>query len=57
MSVQSQAAALHRYAANVSRLLSDYPAAEAAYAAAIQILTDLAARFPDQRQVSATNWP
>jgi tetratricopeptide (TPR) repeat protein len=46
--VQSQAAALHRYAANVSRLLSDYPAAEAAYAAAIQILTDLAARYPEQ---------
>src|SRR5262249_34962203 len=48
VSVQSQAAALHRYAANVSRLLSDYPAAEAAYAAAIQILTDLAARYPEQ---------
>jgi tetratricopeptide (TPR) repeat protein len=47
-SVQSQAAALHRYAANVSRLLSDYPAAEAAYAATVQILTDLAARFPEQ---------
>jgi tetratricopeptide (TPR) repeat protein len=48
ISVQSQAALLHRYAANVSRLLSDYRAAEAAYAAAIQILTDLAARFPEQ---------
>jgi tetratricopeptide (TPR) repeat protein len=48
VSVQSQAAALHRYAANVSRLLSDYAAAEAAYAAAIQILTELAARYPDQ---------
>lgn len=48
VSVQSQAAALHRYAANVSRLLSDYPAAEAAYAATIQILKDLAARHPEQ---------
>ena len=46
--VQSQAAALHRYAANVSRLLNDFPAAEAAYAATVQILTDLAARHPDQ---------
>ncbi|HVK07319.1 MAG TPA: hypothetical protein VM597_00945, partial [Gemmataceae bacterium] len=46
--VQSQAAALHRYAANVSRLLTDYPAAEAAYAAAIRILTGLAERFPEQ---------
>jgi tetratricopeptide (TPR) repeat protein len=48
VSVQSQAALLHRYAANVSRLLSDYAAAEAAYAAAIQILSELAARLPDQ---------
>jgi serine/threonine protein kinase/tetratricopeptide (TPR) repeat protein len=47
-SVQSQAALLHRYAANVSRLLSDYPAAESAYAATVQILTDLATRFPEQ---------
>jgi serine/threonine protein kinase/tetratricopeptide (TPR) repeat protein len=48
MSIQSQAALLHRYAANVSRLLSDYRAAEAAYVAAVRILTDLAARFPEQ---------
>ena len=46
-SVHSQAASLHRYAANVSRLLNDFPAAEAAYAATIRILTDLAARHPD----------
>ncbi len=44
--VQMQAAALHRYAANISRLLNDYPAAEAAYAAAMKILEDLTARFP-----------
>jgi tetratricopeptide (TPR) repeat protein len=47
-SVQSQAALLHRYAANVSRLLSDYPAAEAAYAATVRILTDLSTRYPEQ---------
>ena len=46
--VQVQSAALHRYAANVSRTLSDYPAAAAAYAESIRILEDLAARFPDE---------
>jgi serine/threonine protein kinase len=41
-----QAAALHRFAANVSRNLNDNAAAESAFAAAIKILQDLTARFP-----------
>jgi eukaryotic-like serine/threonine-protein kinase len=47
VAVQMQTAALHRYAANVSRLLSDFQAATAAYSAAIGIYEDLMARFPD----------
>src|SRR5262245_11099951 len=46
--VQMQAAALHRYSANVSRTLSDYLAAEAAYATSIQILEEVTNRFPDE---------
>jgi tetratricopeptide (TPR) repeat protein len=46
--LQTQAAALHRYTANVSRTLSDYPAAAAAYAASIRIQEGLADRFPDE---------
>jgi serine/threonine protein kinase/tetratricopeptide (TPR) repeat protein len=42
--VQMQAAALHRYAANVSRLLNEFPAANAASASAIKILDDLTTR-------------
>ncbi|HKA06033.1 MAG TPA: tetratricopeptide repeat protein [Gemmataceae bacterium] len=45
--VQRQAAYLHRYAANISRSLSDYQAASTAYAAAIKIYEDLMIRFPD----------
>ena len=45
--VQTQAAALHRYAANVSRTLSDYPAATTAYAESIHILEELTTRFPE----------
>jgi tetratricopeptide (TPR) repeat protein len=48
LSLQMQAVRLHRYAANVSRTLSDFPAAEAAYAAAIKILEGLTTRFPDR---------
>ena len=50
VTVQRQAATLHRYAGNVSRTLNDYPAATAAYAASIQILENLTARFPDRRE-------
>jgi tetratricopeptide (TPR) repeat protein len=45
--LMKQAALLHRFAANVSRTLNDYPAAMTAYAAAIQISEELTARFPD----------
>ena len=45
--VQLQAAALHRYAGNVSRTLSDHPSALTAYASAIQILEQLSATFPE----------
>ena len=48
--LQRQAAALHRFAGNVSRTMNDYPAATAAYAASIQIREDLTARFPDRRE-------
>jgi tetratricopeptide (TPR) repeat protein len=41
-----QAAALHRFAANVSRNLNDNAASESAFAAAIKILQDLTIRFP-----------
>ena len=47
VALQLQAALLHRYAANLSRYISDYKAAGPAYAAAVQILEDLTARFPD----------
>ncbi len=40
------AAALHRFAGNVSRNLNDVAAAESAFAAAIKILQDLTTRFP-----------
>jgi tetratricopeptide (TPR) repeat protein len=43
-----QTAQLHRYAANVSRLLADFPGAMSAYAAALKILDDLATRHPDK---------
>jgi serine/threonine protein kinase/tetratricopeptide (TPR) repeat protein len=47
LAVQMQTAALHRYAANVSRLLNDFKGAAVAYSAAIKIYEDLMARFPD----------
>jgi serine/threonine protein kinase/tetratricopeptide (TPR) repeat protein len=47
-SVQRQTAELHRFAANVSRLLFDVPEATKAYAASIQIYERLAERFPDK---------
>jgi tetratricopeptide (TPR) repeat protein len=46
--VQLQAAVLHRYHANVSRMLSDNTAAENSYAKSIQILEELTTRFPDE---------
>lgn len=44
--LQRQTAFLHRYAANVSRLLSDFNGAAAAYSAAIKVYEELIARFP-----------
>ncbi len=48
LTVLAQAAALHRYAGNVSRTLSDFPAALDAYTKSIQITEDLTKRFPDE---------
>jgi len=48
VTVQLHGATLHRYSANVSRSLSDYPAAMDAYAKSIQILEELTTRFPDE---------
>jgi tetratricopeptide (TPR) repeat protein len=45
--IQKQAAALHRYAGNISRLLTEFTAAEKAYDASIRIWQELADRFPD----------
>jgi tetratricopeptide (TPR) repeat protein len=42
-----QAASLHRFAANLARLMSDYPAAEKAYAASLAIWEELSDHFPD----------
>jgi tetratricopeptide (TPR) repeat protein len=47
VALMKQAALLHRFAANISRLLNDYPAAMAANAAAVKISEDLIARFPE----------
>jgi serine/threonine protein kinase/tetratricopeptide (TPR) repeat protein len=52
--VQLQAAALHRYAGNVSRSLSDYPSALSAYGSAIQILEHLTATFPENAHYQDT---
>jgi serine/threonine-protein kinase len=46
--LQVQTASLHRFAANVSRLLGDNPAAESAYAAAVKIWEQLADRYPEE---------
>jgi serine/threonine-protein kinase len=46
--VQMQAANVHRYAANVARLVNDHGAAEKAYAASLRIWEELAGRYPDQ---------
>ncbi|HET6575944.1 MAG TPA: serine/threonine-protein kinase, partial [Fimbriiglobus sp.] len=51
LSVQLQAAKLHRYAANVSRTLSEFTAARAAYDAALHIYEDLTIRFPDDAAI------
>lgn len=48
----AQAATLHRYAATASRNMSDFPAATAAISSAIQILEELASRFPDNARFS-----
>ncbi len=47
-SMQWQAALLHRYAANVDRLLIDFRAADSAYAASVKILENLASRYPEK---------
>jgi tetratricopeptide (TPR) repeat protein/tRNA A-37 threonylcarbamoyl transferase component Bud32 len=44
--LQAQAAALHRYAANLARLLNEMPEAEKAYAASLGLWETLAERFP-----------
>jgi tetratricopeptide (TPR) repeat protein len=48
LTVLAQAAALHRYAGNVSRTLSEYSAALDAYTKSIQITEDLTKRFPEE---------
>jgi serine/threonine-protein kinase len=45
--LKKQLAALHRFAANVSRLLGDFPEAEKAYQASIALWEELAAADPD----------
>jgi serine/threonine protein kinase/tetratricopeptide (TPR) repeat protein len=52
ITLKKQAALLHRFAANVSRSLTDYPAAMAAYTAAVQISEELIASFPEDRRLS-----
>jgi tetratricopeptide (TPR) repeat protein len=47
-SVLWQSSLLHRYTANISRTLSDFQAATAAYTESIRIQEDLAARFPQK---------
>ncbi|HKB03512.1 MAG TPA: tetratricopeptide repeat protein, partial [Gemmataceae bacterium] len=48
LGLKSQLAALHRYAGNVSRLLGDYPEAEAAYEASLALWDELAKRQPGE---------
>jgi serine/threonine protein kinase/tetratricopeptide (TPR) repeat protein len=47
LEIQLQAADLHRFAANVSRTLSDNPSAISAYGSSIRILEELMKREPD----------
>ena len=54
LTLQQQAAALHRFAANVSKTLSEYPAASAAYNKSIQITEDLTKRFQDEPEYRIT---
>ena len=54
LTLQQQAAALHRFAANVSKTLSEYPAASAAYNKSIQITEGLTKRFPDEPEYRIT---
>jgi tetratricopeptide (TPR) repeat protein len=46
--VQRQAADIHRYAANIARLVNDFGAAEKAYAASLGIWEELASRYPGE---------
>jgi tetratricopeptide (TPR) repeat protein len=48
VTVQEQAAALHRYGGHISRALNNYSAALTAYGIAIQILQHLSATLPDE---------
>ncbi len=52
--VLAQAAALHRYAGNVSRTLSEHALALDAYNKSIQITEDLTKRFPAEPEYSIT---
>ncbi|HEV3386818.1 MAG TPA: serine/threonine-protein kinase, partial [Gemmata sp.] len=54
VTVQLQAAALHRYSGNLSRLMYDYKAAKDAYASSIKILEDLTTRFPQSYEYRYT---
>jgi tetratricopeptide (TPR) repeat protein len=47
LNVKSQSASLHRYAANLARMMSDFPASEKAYAASLAIWEELSDHFPD----------
>jgi serine/threonine protein kinase len=44
--LQMQTAMMHRFAANISRDMTDFPAADSATAAAIRVLDKLTTRFP-----------
>jgi tetratricopeptide (TPR) repeat protein len=52
--VQMQAAALHRFSANISRSQGNSPAAFEAYAASIQISEELTKRYPDESEHQLT---
>ncbi len=54
LTVLAQAAALHRYAGNVSRTLSEYSGALDAYTKSIQITEDLTKCFPDEPEYCIT---
>jgi serine/threonine protein kinase/tetratricopeptide (TPR) repeat protein len=52
ISLQKQAALLHRFAGSISRSLNDYKAALVAFGAAIHISEEMIRRFPEDRRLS-----